>query len=118
MFGFDGSGKHNGHDAEFAMAMLRKSRLERAEQEGPERPEAPRGDDAVERFPEFADAVRRRLSMGARAYQNEPANEKPLTMLCDELATELEDLAGWGALLWMRVQSMRAKLEAVESEEP
>jgi hypothetical protein len=105
VFGFDG--KRNGHDTgELAMAMLKR--------DAPKQPEPP-GDDAVEQYPAFAEAVRRRLVMGARTYKAEPASEKPLPMLLDEIATELEDLAGWGAILWLRVQALRAKAQAVKA---
>lgn len=111
-----GSSGRNGHPVPILIAGLMSQGVAPIEQPAPPKPSTT--GDPVEQWPFFVDAVRRRLLLGARNYADEPAAEKPLTMLLDEIATELEDLAGWGSILWGRVQAMRAKLEAVAREEP
>ena len=55
----------------------------------------------------FVDAVRARLAKGAVAYADRPAASRPLAELVDELQQETLDLAGWGFLLWRRLERLR-----------
>lgn len=114
MFGSDGnSGRRNGHEMPMLIAGL-MTRGAESPSEQTEPPKPTSTDDAVGQWPAFADAVRRRLILGKRSYASEPASEKPLGMLCDEVSNEIFDLCGWSFLLYRRVEAMRAKLEAAE----
>lgn len=74
--------------------------------------------DPRETFAAFVTAVRGRLELGADAYADRPAAERPLPELASEMAQELEDLAGWAACLWPRVVALRAALEGIEATPP
>jgi len=61
----------------------------------------------------FTQAVYQRLCEGERIYGNNSVS-KGGEHLIDELQAECQDLAGWGMLLWLRLEQMRdtvAKLE-------
>ena len=73
-----------------------------------------RGDDPLEAWPAFADAVRARLDAGRVAYGDRSFGADPATLLA-ELGQEALDLAGWGFVLWMRVERMRATLRRAEA---
>ena len=65
----------------------------------------PLSDAAIERFPDFAQAVRNRLERGRRDYGDDSFRRAPEEIL-QELAQEAEDLAGWGFVLWARIQAV------------
>jgi hypothetical protein len=59
----------------------------------------------------FMARLRRRLEAGSEAYGSasftRPANE-----LVGEIQQELEDVAGWGVLLWIRLERLRGRVDA------
>ena len=66
--------------------------------------------DPVLDWPVFAAAVRARLEAGRAAYGDASFKAAPDALL-GELAQEALDLAGWGFVLWKRIESMRVSLE-------
>ncbi len=62
---------------------------------------------------EFFGAVNARLEQGAREY-HDASFDRPLPELLEELEREALDLAGWGYIVWERIQRMRAAARAVE----
>jgi hypothetical protein len=64
-------------------------------------------------WPRFRKLVRGRLERGAREYPDSPARSLP--SLADEIAAELADLAGWGCVLYTRVEALREKLSLLEA---
>jgi len=54
----------------------------------------------------FVARLRARLDAGAREYGN-ATFERPAAELIDEIQQELEDVAGWGFLLWVRLDRLR-----------
>ena len=68
--------------------------------------------DALAAWPAFAESVRRRLEAGRAAY-GDRSFARPPAELVAELQQEALDLAGWGFVLWQRLEAMRAALAAV-----
>lgn len=56
----------------------------------------------------FLDRVRARLAAGAAEY-GDRSFTRPTDDLLDEIQQELEDVAGWGAILWARIDRMRTQ---------
>ena len=66
---------------------------------------AGRARDLLDRWPDFGSAVRKRLERGAAEY-GDSALTRPMSELTGEIAEELEDVAAWSFLLWLRVQGL------------
>jgi hypothetical protein len=56
----------------------------------------------------FTARVTERLVEGERVFGNVSLT-RPAASLLDEIQQELEDVAGWGALLWVRLERLREK---------
>jgi hypothetical protein len=69
------------------------------------------------RWPDFSAKVHRRLKAGAVAYQDRSFGRDPDELL-EELQAEALDLAGWGFILWSRIEAMRGALRAPRRPEP
>lgn len=61
-------------------------------------------------FARFVVGLRRRLEAGARTYGN-ASFRRPAVELIDELQDEVTDIAGWGWILWRRLDRLRADVE-------
>ena len=72
--------------------------------------------DPLDGLPAFQAAVRARLERGRVTYRDESFHRDPAVIL-GELAQEALDLAGWGYVLWRRVQTLAAE-SAGKLEEP
>lgn len=62
--------------------------------------------------PEVAKFTRKvldRLAQGERVFGNRSLLA-PTARLLDEVQQELEDVAGWGALLWVRLERLRERV--------
>ena len=57
-------------------------------------------------FPAFMAAVRQRLEAGSVAYGDRSFSRQP-TEFVEELTREALDLAGWGFVLFVRLQRLR-----------
>ena len=57
----------------------------------------------------FMMALDDRIEQGALAY-GDKSFERPPVELLEELQLEALDLAGWGYVLWERIERMKAKL--------
>lgn len=68
---------------------------------------------AVQYLDRFIANVRARLEAGAIQYGNR-SFRRPLPELLIEIQEELEDVCGWSAILWVRLEQLR---EAVENAE-
>lgn len=73
-----------------------------------------RFDQLFDDFGEFASRVEGRLAVGAEEYGNS-AERRPPTELADELAEEALDIAGWGFLLYRRIQRLRRRVAELEA---
>lgn len=79
---------------------------------------AGRARDPLDRWPAFGAVVRKRLERGAAEYGHS-ALTRPMSELTGEIAEELEDLAAWSFLLWLRVQGLeKAVSKHTEGAEP
>lgn len=68
-------------------------------------------DAALDRF---VSRLRTRLAAGAVTY-GDTSFTRPAGGLVDEVMQELEDVAGWSLLLWVRLDRLRGQVErAVE----
>jgi hypothetical protein len=67
--------------------------------------------DPLAAFDDFSASVRRRLETGREAYGDRSFSADPDELL-RELQQEALDLAGWGFVLFRRIEAMRAALEA------
>ena len=54
----------------------------------------------------FASKVHARLVQGERVFDNRSL-DKPHLDLIEEIQQELEDIAGWGVLLWIRLERVK-----------
>ena len=66
------------------------------------------GDTDVDRF---VARLRQRLIEGAATY-GDVSFARPIGELVDEIQQELEDVAGWGVVLWARLERLRASVDA------
>ena len=77
-----------------------------------------RAGDPLDRWPDFGAVVQKRLERGAVEY-GDSALTRPASELVGEIAEELEDLAAWSFLLWLRVQGLEKAVSAdAGSDEP
>ena len=67
--------------------------------------------DPLDAWPAFAESVQRRLEAGRAAY-GDTSFARPPAELVGELQQEALDLAGWGFVLWCRLEAMRATVDA------
>jgi hypothetical protein len=72
--------------------------------------------DPLDGFETFAGAVRGRLDQGRATYGDASFSAHPSVLLA-ELQAEALDLAGWGFVLWTRLEAMRAALGNVQQPE-
>ena len=56
------------------------------------------------------------MEAGAETYGDASLNAPPAVLL-NEIQEEVADIAGWGALLWHRLERLRPTLEQCGSEE-
>jgi len=63
----------------------------------------------------FTTRLRARLDAGAREYGS-TTFERPAAELIDEIQQELEDVAGWGFVLWVRLDRLRAHVARATAE--
>ena len=67
-------------------------------------------------FGNFASKVRARLRKGAAVYGDRSFSADPADLL-REIQEELEDVAGWGFILWTRLERARKALEKIGEDE-
>ena len=58
----------------------------------------------------FVEKLSARLVAGARTYGN-ASFTRPAAELVDEVMEELEDVCGWGLILWLRLERLRKRVE-------
>lgn len=63
----------------------------------------------------FVARVRARLEVGATIY-GDSTFLRPTAELVDELMQEVQDIAGWGLLLWIRLDELRGRIESVRKK--
>jgi hypothetical protein len=61
----------------------------------------------------FVARLRARLEVGAREY-GDRSFTRPAAEGVDEVQQELEDVAGWGLLLWIRLERLRGRVEHLD----
>lgn len=61
----------------------------------------------------FVQRLRTRLEAGAATY-GDRSFTRPAADLVDEIQQELEDVCGWGFLLWIRLERLRSAVERTE----
>lgn len=61
----------------------------------------------------FVQRLRARLEAGAATY-GDASFARPAAELVDEVQQELEDVCGWGLLLWIRLDRLRGAIERIE----
>jgi hypothetical protein len=72
--------------------------------------------DPLSTFSAFVEAVAERLAKGEQQYGN-ASFDRPIPELLDELQQEALDLAGWGFILWARLQTLQSKVSAPPDSE-
>jgi hypothetical protein len=61
----------------------------------------------------FVVHLRARLEAGAKTY-GDSSFRRPASQLVDEVMQELEDVAGWSVLLWIRLDRLRTRVEELD----
>ena len=72
--------------------------------------------DPLGDWPRFAAAVRLRLDAGRSAYGDRSFSAAPSELLV-ELQQEALDLAGWGFVLWKRLERLRLAAASLDKEQ-
>ncbi len=67
----------------------------------------------AEQWPIYAEAVLAKLAKGAVEY-GDTSLDADSEKLIGEIEEELLDITGWGFLQWSRIQTLKAKLRAIE----
>jgi len=57
--------------------------------------------------------LKTRLDAGAREY-GDRSFDRPCRDIIDEMQQEAEDIAGWGYILWSRLDALRARSDRAE----
>ena len=70
-----------------------------------------------DRWPDFTEAVRARLEKGRAEYGDRSFTRSPGDLMV-ELQQEVLDLAGWGFVLWHRLEAMRSALNGADPRTP
>ena len=65
--------------------------------------------DPLDRFPEFAEAICKRLEKGQAEYGDRSFCADP-EILLREIREELEDICGWSYVTWCRIQKLEQAL--------
>ena len=65
--------------------------------------------DPLDRWGDFAKCVQARLEKGRHVYQDRSFSADPAELL-EEIQQEALDLAGWGFVLWHRLEALRAAI--------
>jgi hypothetical protein len=73
-------------------------------------------DSTLRAWPAFAARVQARLEADACAYPESPSRSE--LELLDEIAQELEDVAGWSCVLWSKLEAIKARLGNAPSGQP
>lgn len=66
---------------------------------------------------DYFSRVRARLKAGQREYGDESLEHRPIDQVIGELKEELEDLAGWGAIIHHRLTRMQDRLMQLTSQD-
>ena len=61
----------------------------------------------------FVVRLRARLAAGAKTY-GDISFTRPAVGLVDEIQQEIEDVAGWGLILWIRLERLRGRVGQLE----
>ena len=63
----------------------------------------------------FVARLRGRLEAGAATY-GDTSFQRPATDLVEEIQGELEDVAGWALLLWVRIERLRERVQRLDGD--
>lgn len=64
----------------------------------------------------FWQRVTKRVKQGEREYGNFSFESSPLTLV-EEVQQELEDVVGWGYILWSRLERAKHVIARIETKE-
>lgn len=73
---------------------------------------SPKSDDALKHFNGFVEEVRKRLEAGKETY-GDSSFTRPVEDIAREIQCECLDLAGWGFILYCRVEAMRQAISEI-----
>jgi hypothetical protein len=65
---------------------------------------------------EFLEAVFEKMERGQKEHGDQSLSMKP-HLLIEEMMEECVDIAGWGAIAWMRLRELSRAVERVENAE-
>ena len=63
----------------------------------------------------FVGRLRDRIIAGAATYAD-TSFQRPAADLVDEVQQELEDVCGWSLILWIRLERLRERVDAIAAE--
>lgn len=76
--------------------------------------ETPISDEAISTFDAFTAQVRSRLDRGRQDY-GDSSFDRPLGDVLRELSEEALDIAGWGFIVWARIERLKRTLDRIET---
>lgn len=69
-------------------------------------PKTPKSDEALKMWDAYTESVRKRMEIGKATYGDSSFDKSFLELLA-ELQGEAEDLAGWGFVLWAKIEALK-----------
>lgn len=72
----------------------------------------PKSDAGEQDLEAFIENIRERYQKGKRVY-GDASFDRPVVELITEIQQELEDVAGWSAIVWSQLEGLRRKLERI-----
>lgn len=72
--------------------------------------------DQLDWLGEYQRRVRARIKAGAQEYGDTSFLSSPLALI-EEIQQEIEDIAGWGYIMWVRLERMKRLASKLETKE-
>ena len=72
--------------------------------------------DQLDWLAEYQRRIRLRIKQGAQEYGDTSFLSSPLALI-EEIQQEIEDIAGWGFLLWTRLERMKRLASKLDTKE-
>ena len=72
--------------------------------------------DQLDWLAEYQRRIRLRIKQGAQEYGDTSFLSSPLALI-EEIQQEIEDIAGWGYIMWVRLERMKRLASKLDTKE-